>query len=66
MRLADHRGCSYTSPPQSAEAALELVRVLGGCTQRRGAAVAHGDRRRRRTITLAAAHPDGQLVMGDR
>jgi hypothetical protein len=66
-RLAGHYGCSYTSPPQPADAALELVRALGGCTQRaeRGPwqmAVAGG----RRTITVVVAHPDGQLLMGER
>ena len=35
-RLAGHHGCFYTSPPQPADAALELVRALGGCTQRAG------------------------------
>ena len=63
-RLAGHYGCSW---PQPADAALELVRALGGCTQRaeRGPwqmAVAGG----RRTITVVVAHPDGHLLMGER
>jgi len=66
-RLAGHRGCSYTSPPQPAPAALELVRALGCCTQPAGEgpwrmAIAGG----RRAITVAAAHADGQLVLGPR
>jgi len=66
-RLAGHHGCFYTSPPQPADEALELVRALGGCTQRAGEgpwhmAIAGG----RRTIALATAHLDGQLLMEQR
>jgi len=65
-RLAG-RGCSYTSPPQSAKAALELVRILRGCAETAGegpwhVAIAGG----RRAITLTPAHVDGQLVMEPR
>jgi hypothetical protein len=34
-RLAG-RGCSYTSPPQPHESALELVRILRGCAETAG------------------------------
>ena len=63
-RLAGHRGCSYTSLPQPAPAALELVRALSKCRASAGEgswrmAIAGG----RRTITLAAAQPDDQTVV---
>ncbi len=63
-RLAGHRGCSYTSPPQPAPAALELVRALSKCREPAGEgpwrmAIAGG----RRTIALLPAQPDGQLVL---
>ena len=63
-RLTSHHGCSYTSPPQPAATARELVRALSACHEPPGEgpwqlAIAGG----RRTITLTAAHPDGQLVM---
>ncbi len=65
-RLAG-RGCSYTSPPQPAESAYELVRILRGCAEPVGegpwhTAIAGGQR----TITLSAAHADGQLVIEPR
>ena len=65
-RLAG-RGCSYTSPPQPHESALELVRILRGCAETVGegpwhTAIAGG----RRAITLTAANADGQLVIEPR
>ena len=64
-RLVDHAGCRYSSPPQPAEQALALVRLLLGCPTHQldadqapwQCAVAGG----KRTIRLHAAHADGQL-----
>ncbi len=63
-QLVGHDGCSYASPPQPAEQALTLVRVLLGCPQR-ALTLAGGPGRPRspadsaRSISTLAL-PDGQ------
>ena len=64
-RLVGHPGCSYSSPPQSADQALALVRVLTGCATRELTTddspwswpIAGGTR----IIHLHSAQLDGQL-----
>ncbi len=65
--LVGHTGGAYASPPQPAEQALALIRVLlgsppvelriGGGPWR--CAIAGG----RRTVRVLAAQPDGQLTL---
>ena len=65
-RLVDHPGCRYSSPPQPAEQALALVRLLLACPDPpararqdvRGSAPSPAGKR---TVRLHAAHADGQL-----